>query len=190
MIRVHHRAGPGPKRRAGLSLIEVLLGLTIGAILLTSVATAIQAGLRTENVNRHYARNIQMARTTLYSLVTAIRTASSVDIENGTPTNRGKRGQNLFILPPDVAGQPAVPVAYRWDTTSKALVKYQNAADKSANPKKGQVTNRLQDVEFKTHANDAGEVTMVTIKLVIGEDDTNRVTLVATAAPRCFATAY
>lgn len=194
MLLRRHRA---PR---GLSLVEVLISLAIAAMLFTSLAFAVHAGITSERINREYARNVQTARGALYGLTTAIRTAQDVDVEDGTVTGKSKKGKNLLIQPPvDANGQLPPAAAYRWDGAHGRLVKYKNANDDRANPQhgKGNAAGSLTDVDFKAQfltnpttgnlvldTDGNAVVSKVTISLVVGVDPKTQVTLSGSASPR------
>lgn len=72
------------RRPRGLSVIEVLLGLALGAILLTALATATTAASQSMQVNQKLFSSTQMARVALAQMVAKARTADEMDVNINT----------------------------------------------------------------------------------------------------------
>ncbi len=77
----HHRSF-----QAGFTLVEVLIAITISAMLLTAVATAFNASLMNYQVNQEIYEAMSRARQTLLRVTAQLRTANFVDVS--TPNNQ------------------------------------------------------------------------------------------------------
>lgn len=71
------RRSPGPRRRLGISMIELLIALAIAASLLTAVAIAIQGSFDSYKINQERAMGMQRARVALNRILAQIRTTQS-----------------------------------------------------------------------------------------------------------------
>ena len=92
--QLHRRAGgrrAAGRPRAGFTLVEVLFGLVVLAMLLAAVAAAIQGSLQSYAENARIGEVIQAARVVLFRMMGDIRTAEAVD----------STAQEVRIIPPD-----------------------------------------------------------------------------------------
>ena len=189
-------ASPLPARRRlrpALSLVEVLVGLAIGAILFTALATAIQAGIRNEQANADYSAAMQTARVALNNLTNAIRTAYDVDLESMTVASGSTAsGKNLLVLP--TATAPAI-AAYRWDGVGKQLLFYPDKTVTTVSDTTPKLAKKLEDVTFTAlyvtdPANPANlMVKQLTVAMIVHTGG-NRITISASASPRRAVTVY
>src|SRR5262245_22301880 len=69
----------------GMSLIEVLIGLTIGVMLFTAVASAVQASSNAIKVNERFTKATQTARIAMLQMTTIIRQSESCNPGSPTP---------------------------------------------------------------------------------------------------------
>ncbi len=76
--------------RRGFTIVEMLMALTILAILLSAVAMAMQAGFQNYGENTKIAQLTQTARVVLNRMMSEIRTADGVDSSS----------QRVTIVPP------------------------------------------------------------------------------------------
>ena len=81
----------GVKARTGFTVIEVLLALTILAILLSAVALAMQGGLKCFDESEQIAQLIQTSQVVLNRMMSEVRTAQAVDTDT----------QRISIIPPE-----------------------------------------------------------------------------------------
>ena len=81
----------GVKARIGFTVIEVLLALTILAILLSAVALAMQGGLKCFDESEQIAQLIQTSQVVLNRMMSEVRTAQAVDTDT----------QRISIIPPE-----------------------------------------------------------------------------------------
>lgn len=86
-----HRRQSARGNRSGFTLIEVILAVTITALLLAAIATAMHASLMSYTENEKAAAVTQTSRSVINRLVRDVRTAQAVD---STDTS-------LTIIPPD-----------------------------------------------------------------------------------------
>lgn len=80
------------RRNSGMSLIEVLIGLSIGALMFTAVAMAIQAGARSTVANQDFFSATQAGRLGMSYMLRTIRQS---DPEDDAPENAD---QELTLL--------------------------------------------------------------------------------------------
>jgi len=73
-----------PIARQGMTLVEVLMALTILALLLTSLATAFHASITNYEDNREISSATQASRAVLNRITDAVRRASAVDLYAGS----------------------------------------------------------------------------------------------------------
>ena len=81
----------GAKARTAFTVIEVLLALTILAILLSAVALAMQGGLKCFDESEQIAQLIQTSQVVLNRMMSEVRTAQAVDTDT----------QRISIIPPE-----------------------------------------------------------------------------------------
>ena len=81
----------GVKARTAFTVIEVLLALTILAILLSAVALAMQGGLECFDESEQIAQLIQTSQVVLNRMMSEVRTAQAVDTDT----------QRISIIPPE-----------------------------------------------------------------------------------------
>ena len=79
--RASRRAG-----RRGLSIAEVMISLTISTFLLVAVAAAYNASADAVEMNDKFFRATQAGRVTMNQLLTEIRRADSVNVQDPSPT--------------------------------------------------------------------------------------------------------
>ncbi len=96
-----HRRQSARRNRSGFTLIEVMLAVTITALLLAAIATAMHASLMSYTVNEKAAAVTQTSRSVINRLVRDVRTAQAVD----STTN------SLTIIPP-VDGSGITEIQY------------------------------------------------------------------------------
>ena len=108
------RTVPAPRRaRSGFTIVEVLLALTILALLLSSMAVAFQASLRNTEENQRLASSTQTARSLLNRMTSLIRSAEAIDL-NGPTTE-------LRVLRPDDGSGDDRQVRYVFDSGEGVL---------------------------------------------------------------------
>ena len=81
----------GPRRTLAFTVVEILVALSISAVLLTAIAVAMHAALYSYEQNEESAAATHTARTILDRMSRDIRTAQAVDYSAGVIT----------IIPPD-----------------------------------------------------------------------------------------
>jgi hypothetical protein len=197
-ILVHHHrrsaaaAGRLPTSRGGISLVEVLIGLAIGAILFTALTTAISAGIHSAQGNVDYFNTIQRARIAMLRLSSDLRNCYAADLEDATGSDGQLiSGKALRIQPKSTVPPPIV--AYRWMNTTlnpNQLRYYSNALDATAggNRVASNVTSLTFQTQLKLNAKTNNlDVTnvIITMTVVSGQDS---ITLSESVAPRCVMT--
>ncbi len=73
-----HRRQSARRNRSGFTLIEVMLAVTITALLLAAIATAMHASLMSYTVNEKAAAVTQTSRSVINRLVRDVRTADAI----------------------------------------------------------------------------------------------------------------
>ena len=72
------------KRKAsGLTIVELLVAVTLTAILITSIAVAMHASLENYSVNKRLANGTHISRRVLNNIAETIRTADAVQFADG-----------------------------------------------------------------------------------------------------------
>jgi Prokaryotic N-terminal methylation motif len=150
------------KAYRGLSLIEVALGLAIGAILLTAVATAVKASADSMRTNEDYFFATQTARVSLANLVTTVRTCYVAEVGAGPGAGSSTAaGSYLYVTP--VKGDPSI--AYFYDSESKRLLFVpKNAGSPDAPPSMTDLRNRADSTTNPDVFVVARNVTRLTFK--------------------------
>ena len=69
-----------------MSVVEVLIGLAIGALLLASVATAVHGSSRAMTTNEQFFKATQASRLSLLNMSTALRTAENAALGGAQPS--------------------------------------------------------------------------------------------------------
>jgi prepilin-type N-terminal cleavage/methylation domain-containing protein len=94
--------------REGFSLVELLLALTILALLISSIAVAFQASLRSCEENDRMASTTQTVRSILSRVTSQIRSAEAIDLDAGyselvivTPEGGAGQHEIRYALNPD-----------------------------------------------------------------------------------------
>src|SRR5687767_251306 len=72
-VRARDASIGSARRRRGATLVEMLIGLSITAALLTATAVAMDASLKSYQVNQEQASLLQRARTSVHRLLSAVR---------------------------------------------------------------------------------------------------------------------
>lgn len=168
-------------RSSGFTLVELLLGLAISAMLLAAIAAAVHASLMSYQENEKSASLTQTARAVLNRLVNDVRTAQAV---TSTETS-------LTIIPPDngsgitevqydfTGGQLLYRVTQNGTQSSHVLV--DGPAGAGANEAQISAFTVLREVGLDWQGFECTK--SATVRLVLSIDgDTFGVT--ATAAPR------
>lgn len=100
-------------RRGAFTIVEILMALTILALLLTSLAVAFHASMKTYDDNREIAAATQTARSVLNRLADNIRRAAAVDLSTGT--------NEIHVLCPDTDDGKSREVRFTYVVGSKTL---------------------------------------------------------------------
>lgn len=110
-------------QRAGLCLVEVLMGLAIAAMLLTAVATALVSMAGGIRQNDAYIRSQQAARVTLNYLTSSVRRAKEIDLGAINPTSAAEvqATQLTVVDATDDYGQITKWRTFSWDATTQTL---------------------------------------------------------------------
>lgn len=195
-LRSPSRRGMGLDRR-GMGLVEILMGLAIAAMMFSSLAFAIQSGVASERANSEYARTVRTVRVLLSSFTQQVRSADAVDVENGSISGDVKVGQAFIIQAPPRDGVTPLPIAYRWNSATRELLRYNNAAETGDQPPrgKGRIGAQITDLSVRAYLvsdpeNPGGYIVRrMTLSIEVGHG-TSAMTLTATATPRRTLTVY
>ena len=169
---------------SGFTLIEVLLAVTITALLLAAIATAMHASLMSYTENEKSASVTQTARSVINRLVRDVRTAQAVN-----------SGDNLLVIIPPDDGSGVTEIHYEFSEgqllyrtisggpmTTYVLIDSPEEADRSS----AGVTSFdvLREIGQVWDGNDWVDCTKsVTVRLVLDVDG-QPFGVTATAAPR------
>ena len=163
-------------RRAGLSLVEVMISLGIAAMLLTASAAAFHASSAVVQNNDEFARATQAARVSLYQILSQVR-RGSVQLASGTDWIR-------LTTAPDPGQTVGKDYTYRFLSAAGQLVLVTN--DDLTDPDYVLASN-VADVQFAvepgvdyTNAPCVANVA-VTVRVRLGDND---VVISGAAAPR------
>lgn len=77
-------ARPLTASRSGLSTVEILIGLALGAMLFAALTTAISAGIGSAQANYDYFTTVQRARIALLRISSDLRNCYAADLEEGS----------------------------------------------------------------------------------------------------------
>ena len=166
---------PG-RRRLGLSLVEVMISLSIAALLLTAAATAFNVSAAAVEDNNKFFRATQAARVSLHQILTNVR-RGSVKLESGPHWVR----LTTAPAPGETVGDD---VTYEYRPEAKQLVLVTN--DSTEDPDyvlASNVADMTFGVESGTDYNNDDCVANVTVTIRVKVDG-NVVTLSGAAAPR------
>jgi len=106
-----------PDRQKGLSLVEMLIAMTLLALLMTSIVSAVYASLRSYEANERIAAATQAARTVLTRMMREVRTASDVEYTS----------MSLTIYPPEGDGNPD-KIEYRLEGSALTYTRWNGAS--------------------------------------------------------------
>jgi len=101
------------RRKKAFTLVELLVGIALAAMLLAAVAAAVHGSLMSQAANDQVASTTQAARFVLDRITRDIRTAAAVDQYAGTTT--------ITIAPPD-DGSGLQQIEYEYDSANRALL--------------------------------------------------------------------
>jgi Tfp pilus assembly protein PilW len=160
------------RRAAGLSIVEVMISLTIAAMLLTAVAAAFTASSDVIEHNDQFFRACQAARVSMNLMLTQVRRAHSVDMVTTTDIDL------KYPNPTDPTNAAAaLSYSYHYDAATQQI-KFINNADGKEYRLAGNVVECRFDREMP-----GTTITRVTISLRVQVGD-NSIRLSGSAAPR------
>ncbi len=164
------------ERERGFTLVEVLLAVTLVALLLLSVAAALHASFDSYRVNETLAAGTQAARSALGRMTRDIRNAEALDVESGVIT----------VLPPDEGNWPD-RIQYRLEngTLYYARTVGSTETENVLVGGDGRVLVKAFDIDHRIGADADGMecVKTVSIRLVLEVDGQAR-TVSASVSPR------
>ena len=136
------RRRPTSRRRAGLSLAEVLIAGAIAASLLIAVASAYEATAKSIEINDRFNRAAQTARIGVRRMVEEVRTAEAVQVGDAAQQTQSAivGAANLDVIRGD-----GTVVHYEFDAANK-LVRFK--VDDAVNPKDVVLARNVADARF------------------------------------------
>jgi Tfp pilus assembly protein PilW len=159
------------RRAAGLSIVEVMISLTIAAMLLTAVAAAFTASSDLIEHNDQFFRACQAARVSMNLMLTQVRRAHTVD----TVTT-----SDIDLHYPDPAAPATLPglsYSYHYDAATREIKFINNATGKEY-----RLASNVVECKFDREK-PGTTITRVTISLRVQVGD-NSIRLSGSAAPR------
>lgn len=159
------------RRRAGATLIEMLIGLALAAGLLTATAVALDASLQSYKINQEQSGLVQRARMASHRMLSAIR-AGKEHMPNTAAAEASFRG-GLVV---DDAGirlrtSDGQPVAYRYDAAAKRVLVDENGATHTLLDGVQQFSVRMEPMKSPGHVKaglDYDLLRRATVVLTIG----------------------
>lgn len=162
-----------PAARGGISMVEILIGLAITAMLFTALTAAISAGIRSTQANVNYFNTIQTARVTLMKMASELRNCYAVDVKAATTT-----------APPEISIQVSSGttdrVAYRWFHPDRTKPDH-TTPDNTQYPKQLRRYTHQTDTDADAHRM-ASEVTNMTFAKQVTPSGVTNVTIIMTIA--------
>lgn len=122
-----------PKDRRGLSLVEVMIALTITAVLMAAVAQAMKASFDAFRINQSQAMLTMRARVVLMRIIDQVRASgehmplhiTSQYTTSGTPIARRADGTGgdtgIIVTVPQGDGVTSIDFTYFWESASQEL---------------------------------------------------------------------
>ncbi len=166
--RAMHRLH-GIRQKRGLSIVEVLISLSISAMLLTAVASAFSASSQIIETNDEFFRASQSARVSMNQILTEVRRCHAMTVDSS----------NISLITFDNDDR-----TYRYDSSAKQLRLVTN--DITTDPDYV-LANNVVAASFSadTEAGEGGvqRVVRVSVTLVVDVGG-NQVRLTGSAAPR------
>jgi prepilin-type N-terminal cleavage/methylation domain-containing protein len=157
------------KSTSGFTLVEILISVTILAVLLTAVAVAFDASVVNYNENEAIAKTMNTARQALLRMTTDIRTATAVAVDD--PDN-----QQCSMILADGIGN----ITYRYNSADNTLYLDDNNSGSSY-----VLCTNVTAISFDraTVPGDPMAIRNVRISMTVSADDRSR-TLSAAAVVR------
>lgn len=124
---------PSTNGRRGISLVEVMIGLTITAMLMAAVTQAVKASFDGFRINQSQAMLTMRARVVLMRIIDQIRAngeqtpmhPTSAYTNSGTPMVRQSDGTGgdtgIIVTVPQPDGITSIDFTYSWDAPSQQL---------------------------------------------------------------------
>lgn len=124
----------GTSNRRGLSLVEVMIALTITAVLMGAIAQAVKASFDAFRINQSEAMLTMRARVVLMRIIDQIRAngeemplhVTSQYTTLGTPIARQPDGTGgdtgIIVTAPQPDGVTSIDYTYSWDSASQQLM--------------------------------------------------------------------
>lgn len=109
-------------RRAGLSLVEVVIGLAICAVLLTATAVATNAAFDAYQMNQEQASLEHRARLAMHSMLAIIRDGSDHIPYTPARVTDFQGGLNVTDTGIDLETSDGKSMVYHYDATNKLLL--------------------------------------------------------------------
>ena len=147
------------RRHAGLGIIELLIALSIAALLLTAVAAAYSATTQAIEINDQFFRASQAARVSINQIMAEVRKAQSGVVDSDSLEIVSGSGENRVYAYDSVNDRLTLSFPDRVPPTTHVLAR------------------NVQNVQFFTD----GDTISMMVTVEIG---TNRITLSGSAMPR------
>ncbi|HUS92684.1 MAG TPA: prepilin-type N-terminal cleavage/methylation domain-containing protein [Phycisphaerae bacterium] len=167
-------------RRAGFTLIEVLIAVTLSALLLAAVAVAMSASLYSYEQNTGSADSDQVVRTLLMRMRREMRTADAIDF--------GAPGNEVIIYPP-ANDRGIEKIRYEYDYGQQKLIYHLTVSGDTTSETLLDPSSPVKVLSFYTTyytAQDEGGVwyTQRAVVQIYVQEDASYRTITCSAAPR------
>jgi type II secretory pathway pseudopilin PulG len=111
-----------PQRR-GMTMIEILFGLAMTAILVVALGTAFKASASSLASNDDRLQAMKTARTVLQGITDMVRRSDSCDVGSGADPGASTSTTNvLYVTPVDLSGNVGATYAYVYDSGAGELL--------------------------------------------------------------------
>lgn len=121
-ICVARPKAPGPRARHGVTLLELLLALSISAVLLVATAVATDASFRAYQTNQEQSTLLQRSRIAIDRLTTIIRTTKDHLPYSTTAAANFKSGQTVSDIGIDLFDVNGVETDFHYDAPTQRIL--------------------------------------------------------------------
>jgi prepilin-type N-terminal cleavage/methylation domain-containing protein len=123
-MRIKHQLNPARRRpqRRGLGLPEMLISLTIAALLLTATAFALDSSCQAYKINQEQSSLIQCDRLTLNRITTMVRRTNAHQPHTTAIAQSFAAGNVVSDIGIDMIDANNLPLTFTYDSTNQRLL--------------------------------------------------------------------